>query len=163
MFVVTTVDRELNGYRSALWMLDTAGGDARQFTGGRKQDSSPRWSPDGRHIAFLSDRSGTRQLWVMPSDGGECVAGHRRTEPGWGNHLGRRQPDDRVHDEGRAERAEIAHSDVRVVRSLKYKFDGEGFLDGKRRHVHLVDLEGGMSRQVTEGDWDSTQPSLSHG
>ena len=52
-------------------------------------------------------------------------------------------------------------SDTRVITSLKYKFDGEGFLDNKRRHVHVVGIHGGNSRAVTSGDFDCTQPSVS--
>ncbi|RIK47180.1 MAG: hypothetical protein DCC58_00760 [Chloroflexi bacterium] len=159
VFVVTTVDKAINGYRSALWMLDIASGEPWQFTSGRKQDSSPRWSPDGTHIAFLSDRNGTRQIWVMPADGGEpwpvTDGPHAASEISWAS-------DSRtlVFTRKVEPAAEASSSDVRVVRSLKYKFDGEGFLDGKRRQVFLVDRDGGRARQVTSGDWDSTQPSL---
>ena len=47
-----------DGYRHAVWLvpLDAGGGDPRQLTIGARNDSSARWSPDGRTIAFLSDR-----------------------------------------------------------------------------------------------------------
>lgn len=159
-FVVTTVDRAANGYRSAIWMLDTASGEARQFTAGLRQDSSPRWSPDGRHLAFLSDRSGSRQVWVMPADGGEPWQVTHGPYPAgeivWSADGRTIAYTTKVDPPGGA-----PASDVRVIRSLKYKYDGEGFFDGTRRHVHLADIEGGAPRQVTHGDWDATQPSLS--
>src|SRR5438093_12528479 len=59
--------------RSQLWLVSTAGGAARPFTSGPRSDTDPRWSPDGRQVAFLSDRGedATTQLWLVPSEGGE--------------------------------------------------------------------------------------------
>jgi dipeptidyl aminopeptidase/acylaminoacyl peptidase len=50
--------------------------EARQFTSGEAHDHHPRWSPDGTHLAFLSDRAkrGTAQLYLIPADGGEALA-----------------------------------------------------------------------------------------
>ncbi len=65
-------------YRSSIWMVGTepgpgVGGMAPQpFSGGPKSDSSPRWSPDGQTIAFVSDRGGDRQIWLLPANGGEA-------------------------------------------------------------------------------------------
>ena len=53
-------------------MLDVASGSVRQLTFSAKSDSSPRWAPDGRSIAFLSDRDGTAQLYLLPMSGGEA-------------------------------------------------------------------------------------------
>jgi len=57
--------------KSTLWLLHLAEGEVRQLTTGQHEDSSPRWSPDGKQIAFLSDRSMTPQIFMMPVDGGE--------------------------------------------------------------------------------------------
>src|SRR5438552_5745534 len=70
--VVRVADGEKNKYFSHLWRVPAEGGAARQFTFGEHNDSSPRWSPDGTQIAFLSDREKPAQLWLMPSDGGEA-------------------------------------------------------------------------------------------
>lgn len=61
--------------QSTIWLVGTAGGELRQLTSGPRSDSLPRWSPDGRRIAFLSDRlkDGQRQVFVMPCDGGEAL------------------------------------------------------------------------------------------
>lgn len=62
---------------SALWLVPVDGSrHARQFTAGSAEDHSPRWSPDGSQIAFLSDRAtrGTAQLYVITADGGEARA-----------------------------------------------------------------------------------------
>ncbi|MGH9144837.1 MAG: TolB family protein, partial [Vicinamibacterales bacterium] len=55
-----------------LWMLDMASGHVRQLTFSAKSDSAPRWAPDGRSIAFLSDRDGAAQLYLLAMDGGEA-------------------------------------------------------------------------------------------
>jgi len=57
-YVVTRLDKEADEYRSAIWLVSTAGGDPVQLTGGTARDSTPRWSPDGSQIAFLSTRPG---------------------------------------------------------------------------------------------------------
>jgi len=55
-----------------IWVLDVASGTVRQLTFSAKSDGSPRWSPDGRAIAFLSDRDGATQLYRLPMSGGEA-------------------------------------------------------------------------------------------
>src|SRR4249920_423037 len=59
------VDMTRDQNRSNLWMIGITGERLRQLTDGPWQDSSPVWSPDGKRIAFLSDRSGSSQLHVM--------------------------------------------------------------------------------------------------
>ncbi len=63
--------------RTAIWIVPFEGDsltDGRQFTTGLWHDYSPRWSPDGRQLAFLSDRAerGKASIYVMPADGGEA-------------------------------------------------------------------------------------------
>jgi dipeptidyl aminopeptidase/acylaminoacyl peptidase len=159
-YVVTTVDREKNGYRSNIWMVDAGGGPATRFTSGAGKDSNPRWSPDGTMLAFLSDRSGKNQIHAMYADGGEAWqvthGANSASEIAWSSdsqsilYVTKVEPD-----------TPAPESDVRVISALRYKFDGEGFLDGKPRHVHIVDATGGEPRALTHGEWDSTQPALS--
>lgn len=54
-----------------IWVLDVGSRDARQFTSAPKSDNHPQWSPDGRSLAFLSNRDENTQIFVMPLDGGE--------------------------------------------------------------------------------------------
>ncbi|MFW6075767.1 MAG: S9 family peptidase [Chloroflexota bacterium] len=60
---------------STIWMVGASQGEQRQFTGGQWEDTNPRWSPDGKQIAFFSDRAkrGKKSVYVMPSDGGEAI------------------------------------------------------------------------------------------
>ena len=59
--------------RSNIWTVSTGGGAPRRLTAGRRADVKPRWSPDGRYLAFLSDREedGQMQVYLMPAGGGE--------------------------------------------------------------------------------------------
>ena len=61
--------------RSGIWVVETTGGEPRQLTAGPRTDSLPRWSPDGRQLAFLSDRGqeDQRQIYLLPAGGGEAT------------------------------------------------------------------------------------------
>ena len=54
-----------------LYTLPIEGGEAKVLAGGRDWDQMPRFSPDGKKVAFISDRDGTMNLWVMNADGSE--------------------------------------------------------------------------------------------
>jgi Tol biopolymer transport system component len=69
-YVVSEVDREKNKSNSDVWLVPVAGGEPKRLTISPGSDSHPRWSPDGKSIAFVSDRSGSSQVWILPMDGG---------------------------------------------------------------------------------------------
>lgn len=72
VFTVTEPVKE-TARRRNIWMLDVASRQVRQLTFSAKSDSAPRWAPDGRAIAFLSDRDGAAQLYLLPLGGGEAA------------------------------------------------------------------------------------------
>ena len=55
-----------------IWVMDVTTRELRQFTNSAKNETSPRWSPDGKQIAFLSNRGENQQIYMIPSDGGEA-------------------------------------------------------------------------------------------
>ena len=76
----TRTNWEANAFETDLWLADTGTGERHRLTGAAKSSSDAAWSPDGRWIAFLSDRpaqiagspADKRQVYVMPADGGEA-------------------------------------------------------------------------------------------
>lgn len=72
-FVVTQIDSVDNAYYSHIWVADAEDSRPRQYTQGKVRDANPVWSPDGRKIAFVSNRSGEQpEIHVLPTDGGEA-------------------------------------------------------------------------------------------
>ena len=72
VYVVTEIDRATDKANSDLWLVPIDGGEPRRLTTSSGVDNSPRWSPDGKSIAFVSTRSGSAQVWILPLDGGEA-------------------------------------------------------------------------------------------
>ncbi|HXJ85001.1 MAG TPA: S9 family peptidase [Candidatus Methylomirabilis sp.] len=165
-FVATTLSEEKDEYLSQIWVVDAAGGAPRRFTAGPKRDTEPRWSPDGSRLAFISEREAKKkgQLYVMPADGGEPArltdvkAGVRN--PVWspdGTQLcvvsrvgGWEEPD--------AEEDKQKSRPARVITTLKYKYNGEGFTYDRRPHLFVVPVEGGPAKQITDGDVVDADP-----
>ena len=192
-FVITVADKERNDYRSRIWLAPIDGSaPPRPLTAGAGKDTGPRWSPDGRRIAFLSDRElptlplgverGTKtkaQVWVLDLDGGEArqvtALKQGAGDPAWspdGTQIACTSqtggPDDEPIDTSKspAERASERADRVREITTLKYKFDGLGYLDNKRRHLFVTALPGPgaaptAARQLTDGLPHDGQPTWS--
>ena len=72
-YSLTEVDFENDDYTTSIFVVPSQGGESTQLTKGSRKETAPRWSPDGKKLAFLSDRDGkTPQLYVMPAGGGEA-------------------------------------------------------------------------------------------
>ena len=66
-FSAVDVSLEKNTKTPHLWVVPATGGDAKQLTSG-PGENRPRWSPDGKKLAFISDRDGTQQVWMWDFD-----------------------------------------------------------------------------------------------
>lgn len=159
--VVKRLDREADDYVSNIYVA--VDGATRQFTAGGK-DSAPRWSPDGRWLAFVSGRDDTSQIYLMPAHGGEPL---RLTDMPKGAGIPAWSPDSR-HIAFAAgvpvsepPNEEPKNQQARVIERAVYKFDGRGFIDDRRTHIHVVDIESREIRQITHGDFNHTSPSWS--
>ncbi len=83
-YVVESLNEGRDAYQTDVWLVPTAGGEARALASSTTSDDSPRWSPDGRLLAFLSERprpgvsgddaaEAKRQVWLIRPDGGEAL------------------------------------------------------------------------------------------
>jgi dipeptidyl aminopeptidase/acylaminoacyl peptidase len=70
-FVLETTDVEAEESESHIWVMNSDGANLRQMTNGESGEYHPRWSPDGRWLAFHTDRGNGNQVWLLPLDGGE--------------------------------------------------------------------------------------------
>jgi dipeptidyl aminopeptidase/acylaminoacyl peptidase len=68
----TDVDLDGGTRNSDVWIVPVAGGEPRRLTSHPKSDTAPRFSPDGKRVAFLSTREGTPQVFVLDLGGGEA-------------------------------------------------------------------------------------------
>jgi dipeptidyl aminopeptidase/acylaminoacyl peptidase len=80
-YVVTEVDLKAGESNSDIWIVPAAGGEAFRLTASKKSDSSPRWSPDGKRIAFISAREEKTQIFLISPSGGEAekLTDHKTT------------------------------------------------------------------------------------
>ncbi len=70
VYVVSEIDHATEKSNSDLWVVPTSGGEPRRLTTSTAADNSPRWSPDGKSIAFISTRGGSSQVWILPIEAG---------------------------------------------------------------------------------------------
>ena len=64
--------RRQQNSQASFWLVSAEGGEPRQLTRGDGSDTRPRWSPDGKSLAFISTRGGKSQVWILPMDGGDA-------------------------------------------------------------------------------------------
>src|ERR1044071_23410 len=70
-YTITDTDKAANKRTSQIYLIAVDGGDARQLTSDKQSASAPRWSPDGRTLAFISARDGDEQVWTIDAESGE--------------------------------------------------------------------------------------------
>jgi dipeptidyl aminopeptidase/acylaminoacyl peptidase len=169
-FTVTRLDKEADDYRSAIWLAPTDGSaPPRRFTSGAGKDSAPRWSPDGARLAFLSDREGKKaQVYVIDSTGGEAckltALPQGAGAPVWspdGTRLVTVVRTGGEDEESKSGGGQHKTPPARLITVLKYRANGEGFTYDRRHHLFVIDVATGETRQLTNGDWDNTQPAWS--
>ena len=165
------VDPESKEYRSQLHIVAANGESAaRQFTGGTRNDTSARWFPDGTKVAFVSNRSGENQIWMLPLDGGEAVqltrmrygASNPRISPDGLKiaFVARMLPEDELASMftpmtkvEKDQRDKYKREHGMIVDSVRYRGDGVGFSDGTFSHIWVLNLADESIVKLTDGEW----------
>lgn len=183
-YVLATHDPVKNEVRRTIRVVELESNRGEIWTPGPGTHSSPAWSPDGRWLAFVSDRDAEQgsQLWILPTAGGEA----RRVTSGYG---GVSQivwaPDSRrmafarsvvvsaeytppegeeVDPKSGPPRAQVfglvnEKSAARVEDALLFRH-WDHWRERRRSHVFIVDIEDGEPVDLTPGDWDAPPISL---
>lgn len=171
VYVRSSADIMTDKVEPSLWLVDVSTGEQRPLVAGPGAHMSPRWSPDGKRIAYVSsDGSSAPQLYVLWLASGASVnvtdlpdspgalawspdgrqIAYTMRVPAEGEKLGS-QP------ETRPEGAQWAEP-LQVIDRVTYRFDGAGYLEPGFDHIFVVPADGGAPRQVTFGKFDDGGP-----
>ena len=179
-YTVATASLKEDKSETQVWMTPTDGGEPLPMTAKGSSASRPRFSPDGKYLAFLAARpdegevkdDARTQVWLLDRRGGEAQG---LTEVPQGVESFEWAPDGRrlvlrIKDPSPEELEAQKHKDagtkpvrprapsVSVVDRLQIKRDYEGYLDRRRTHLYVFDLAGRKPTQVTSGDHDDRDP-----
>jgi dipeptidyl aminopeptidase/acylaminoacyl peptidase len=170
-FTITDVDKAANKSTTQIYVVPMGGGEGRQLTNDEHSSTSPRWSPDGEKLAFISARDGESQIWTIDVSSG-ALKKVTNISTGAGDPVW--SPDgkllafvsdvypecrDDACNKRRAE--EVGQSKVKahVAERLLYRH-WKAWKDGMRSHVFVVSASGGETRDLTPGDYDAPPFSL---
>jgi dipeptidyl aminopeptidase/acylaminoacyl peptidase len=159
-YTVATPSLQDNRNVARIWVAEVATGRSRQLTGGPGSDRQPRWSPDGRTVAFISTREGGAQVWLLPIGGGDArklsTLPDGAADPVW-------LPDGTgllvVSDVKWPAEQEIDRrngpypTEARIWTDLFWRH-WDDFRAGKRQHLFRVDLAAGKAVDLTPVDHD---------
>ncbi len=162
-YTVSRVDSVKDRADSDIWMTRWDGTATVRLTSSDESENSPRWSPDGRQIAFLSSRQGAKgsQIWLLSLAGGEA---ERISDIKGGVSSIAWSPDGRklalvVND---PDPDSTAKPKPVVVDKYAFKRDGAGYLTGlQHSHIFVFDLATRKAEQITNGNWDDNGPAWS--
>ena len=168
VYVRASNDIMTDSTRNSLWLLDVRSGIQTPLFADQFNYSQPRWSPDGKQLAFISDSSGSRQLhlhWLAENRTAKLSdLRHSPANLTWspnGKHLAFtmnmpaapaavQQSVKRVKKPNGAKWSESAT----VYDRVRYQADGQGFLKPQFRQIFLLPASGGTARQLTQGDFN---------
>lgn len=177
---VETVAKDKKKYHSNLWMVDSAGGDPRQYTFGERSDANPVFSPDGQMIAFTGKRNDYPGIYVLNVDGGEArelvtrdgafsavsfspdgkklVCAFRQNDPPPGGDKADEKKAKKPGAEDEKKKPKKEAPVYRHITRLFYRLDAEGFRPQDGYHIWVFDVATGKGRQLTKGRYDEEMP-----
>jgi dipeptidyl aminopeptidase/acylaminoacyl peptidase len=172
----SSIDLAANVRRSAIYLVSVQGGDSRKLTDGTKQDEGPVWSPDGKTIAYVSNRDGSpKQVYLLDVATGQS---RKLTSTAGGAGSVKWMPDgsgvvfvsdiypdcgvDPTCTEQKNTAASSAPSKARVLDSLLFRH-WNAWQEPTRAHVIFQPIGGGAARDLTPGAFDAPPFSLGGG
>ncbi len=170
-FTITDVERVANKSTTQIYVVPLRSGEMRQLTNDEHSSSSPRWSPDGEKLAFISARDGESQIWTIDVSNGALKkitsistgAGDPVWSPDgkWLAFASDVYPECKDDACNRRRAEEVAQNKVKahVAERLLYRH-WKSWKDGTRSHVFVVSSAGGEARDLTPGDYDAPPFSL---
>jgi dipeptidyl aminopeptidase/acylaminoacyl peptidase len=172
-YSVRTPDLKEDRNASDVWMTRWDGQESVRLTTSKESESSPRWSPDGRFLAFLSSRdddNDVSQVWLLPRTGGEAekvTAEKGGVEDFDWSPDGRKlvlvvaDPDpDAADSDGESSKKKKTKKPI-VIDRYQFKEDGTGYLGQRRNHLSILDLATRRSEVLTTGQHDEELPAWS--
>ncbi|GAB3547013.1 S9 family peptidase [Spirosoma fluminis] len=161
-FVQSSVDKEKDKRNADIWMISWDGKQSVQLTSSPDGESSPRWSPDGRYLSFISGRNGEKnaQLWLMDRRGGE---GKKLTDLKGDLEGYEWAPDGKkialvIRDKDYSDSAKSKVRTPFVIDRYKFKEDMKGYLDRRAAHLYLFDVAAKTLDTLTRGQYDEATP-----
>ena len=163
-FVISKPDEASDEVQTTIW-CGRPGAASTPFSAGTR-DKLPRIAPDSAHLAFVADRGDGKKVYVMPLGGGEARALTPKYDAivalAWAPDAHRLAfVATAPHEPASARIAHDEKSGARHIRALPFKSDEDGLLDGRRKHLFVVDIAGGEPRRITSGDFDVGGPAWS--
>jgi len=145
-YTVREADWDENAYKTEIWIADVATGAVRQLTNAKKSSSQPAWSPDGRTLAFVSDRTDKRQIYLIDPTGGEAEA-LTSQEDGVASFAW--SPD------GKQIAFTAADPKPQALKDRDKKYGEFEVVDQDQTmtHLYVIDVAGKRVRKLTDGDF----------
>jgi dipeptidyl aminopeptidase/acylaminoacyl peptidase len=187
-YTVSTASLKEDKTETRIWMTPASGGDPVVMTAEEVSSSHPRWSPDGKFLAFLSKRGeGKGQVWLLNRMGGEAQKLTDTVQDVedfvWSPDSQRlvlilQDPTPEELDEAKAKEKDKPGSGDKdkdkgakpkkpktappfVIDRYRFKTDTVGYLDRRRTHLYVFDVASKAVVQITSGDFDDEQPAWS--
>jgi dipeptidyl aminopeptidase/acylaminoacyl peptidase len=187
-YTVSSLDRKDDSSDTDIYMVATSGGAPIRLTSSKKPENSPRWSPDGRYLAFLSSRDGKKtQVYLLDRRGGEAQAitdyKTGAASIAWSpdsSKLALLVPDPDPNDSesdsstgsgqapstgsgqapstGSGQAADSKKPKPHVITRLQFMRDGEGYLNDVKRHIHVFDIATKADIEIAHNRYDDGAP-----